>query len=120
VTPRDLARVGEMMRQGGMANGHRIVPEAWVRDTTSTGGNSEAWQRGTMAFLLPQGRYRNKWYQTGGTSGAFFGLGIHGQWLYVDPKAEVVIAKMSSQPEPVDDPLDVEIVAFFEALSRMV
>ena len=120
VTPRDLARVGEMMRQGGIANGQRIVPETWVRDTTSTGGSSEAWQRGTMAFLLPQGRYRNKWYQTGGTSGAFFGLGIHGQWLYVDPKADVVIAKMSSQPEPVDDPLDVEIVAFFEALSRMV
>ncbi|TIP12994.1 serine hydrolase [Mesorhizobium sp.] len=120
VTPRDLARVGEMMRQGGMTNGRRIVPEAWVRDTTGTGGDIEAWQRGTMAFLFPQGRYRNKWYQTGAESGAFCGIGIHGQWLYVDPKAEVVIAKMSSQPEPVDEPLDVEIVAFFKALSLMV
>ncbi|RWM18610.1 MAG: serine hydrolase [Mesorhizobium sp.] len=120
VTPRDLARVGEMMRQGGTANGRRIVPEAWVRDTVSTGGDAEAWQRGTMAFLFPQGRYRNKWYQTGAASGAFCGIGIHGQWLYVDPKAEVVIAKMSSQPEPVDEPLDVDMVAFFEAVSRMV
>ncbi|MDX8536338.1 serine hydrolase [Mesorhizobium abyssinicae] len=120
VTPRDLARVGEMMRQGGMANGRRIVPDAWVRDTVSTGGSFEAWQRGTMAFLFPKGRYRNKWYQTGADSGAFCGIGIHGQWLYVNPKAEVVIAKMSSQPEPVDDRLDVELVAFFEALSRMV
>ncbi|RWC41992.1 serine hydrolase [Mesorhizobium sp.] len=120
VTPRDLAQVGEMMRQGGTANGRRIVPEAWVRDTVSTGGDSEAWQRGTMAFLFPQGRYRNKWYQTGAASGAFCGIGIHGQWLYVNPKAEVVIAKMSSQPEPVDEPLDVDMVAFFEALSRMV
>ncbi|QIA22159.1 serine hydrolase [Mesorhizobium sp. AA22] len=120
VTPRDLAQVGEMMRQGGTANGRRIVPEAWVRDTVSTGGDSEAWQRGTMAFLFPQGRYRNKWYQTGAASGAFCGIGIHGQWLYVNPKVEVVIAKMSSQPEPVDEPLDVDMVAFFEALSRMV
>ncbi|TIR37109.1 MAG: serine hydrolase [Mesorhizobium sp.] len=120
VTPRDLAQVGEMMRQGGTANGRRIVPEAWVRDTVSTGGDSEAWQRGTMAFLFPQGRYRNKWYQTGAASGAFCGIGIHGQWLYVNPTAEVVIAKMSSQPEPVDEPLDVDMVAFFEALSRMV
>jgi CubicO group peptidase (beta-lactamase class C family) len=120
VTPRDLARVGEMMRQGGMANGRRIVPEAWVRDTTGTGGDVEAWQRGTMGFLFPQGRYRNKWYQTGAECGAFCGIGIHGQWLYVNPKAEVVIAKMSSQPEPVDEPLDVDIVAFFEVLSRMV
>ncbi|TJW95488.1 MAG: serine hydrolase, partial [Mesorhizobium sp.] len=120
VTPRDLARIGEMMRQGGMANGRRIVPEAWVRDTVSTGGDAEAWQRGAMAFLFPQGRYRNKWYQTGAASGAFCGIGIHGQWLYVDPKAEVVITKMSSQPEPVNERLDVDMIAFFEALSRMV
>jgi CubicO group peptidase (beta-lactamase class C family) len=120
VTPRDLARVGEMMRQGGTANGSRIVPEAWVRDTVATGGSAEAWQRGTMAFLFPQGRYRNKWYQTGAQSGAFCGIGIHGQWLYVNPRDEVVIAKMSSQPEPVDEPLDLDMVAFFEALSRMV
>ncbi|MER8488855.1 beta-lactamase family protein [Mesorhizobium australicum] len=120
VTPRDLARIGEMLRQGGTANGHRIVPEAWVRDTTSTGGSNEAWRRGTMVSLFPNGRYRNKWYQTGHENGAYCGIGIHGQWLYVDPSTEVVIAKMSSQPEPVDDPLDIEIVAFLEALSRMV
>ncbi|MBZ9859125.1 serine hydrolase domain-containing protein [Mesorhizobium sp. CA12] len=120
MTPRDLARIGEMMRQGGTANGRRIVPEAWVRDTVATGGSFEAWQRGTMAFLFPKGRYRNKWYQTGHHSGAFCGIGIHGQWLYVNPKTEVVIAKMSSQREPVDDKLDGELVAFFEALSGMV
>lgn len=120
MTPRDLARIGEMMRQDGTANGRRIVPEAWVRDTVSTGGSHEAWQRGTMAFLFPKGRYRNKWYQTGHDSGAYCGIGIHGQWIYVNPKTEVVIAKMSSQPEPVDDRLDVDLVSFFEALSAMV
>ncbi|TPO11788.1 serine hydrolase [Mesorhizobium sp. B1-1-5] len=120
MTPRDLARIGEMMRQGGTANGRRIVPEAWVRDTVATGGSHEAWQRGTMAFLFPKGRYRNKWYQTGHDSGAFCGIGIHGQWLYVNPKTEVVIAKMSSQPEPVDDRLDGDVVVFLETLSGIV
>jgi hypothetical protein len=120
MTPRDLARIGEMMRQGGTANGRRIVPEAWVRDTVATGGSHEAWQRGTMAFLFPKGRYRNKWYQTGHDSGAYCGIGIHGQWIYVNPRDEVVIAKMSSQPDPVDDKLDEDIVAFLEALSRIV
>jgi hypothetical protein len=32
----------------------------------------------------------------------------------------VVIAKMSSQPEPVDDKLDQDIVTFLDALSRIV
>lgn len=117
VTPRDLARVGEMMRLGGTAGGRRILPEAWVRDTT-TAGSAEAWQRGEMIHLFPKGRYRNKWYQTG--DGAFCGIGIHGQWLYVDPANETVIVKMSSQPEPVDDPLDLATVAFLRSLSGMV
>jgi CubicO group peptidase (beta-lactamase class C family) len=118
MTPRDLARIGEMMRQGGMAEGRRVVPETWVRDTVETGGNRQAWRRGAMLFLFPGGRYRNKWYQVG--DGAFCGIGIHGQWLYVDPKTEVVIAKLSSQPQPVTDALDLEIVAFLRQLSIMV
>jgi hypothetical protein len=32
----------------------------------------------------------------------------------------VVIAKMSSQPEPVDEKLDDDIVVFLDALSGMV
>ncbi len=118
VTPRDLARVGEMMRQGGVANGRRIVPETWVRDTSASGGDARAWRRGEMATLFPEGRYRNKWYQDG--RGAFYGIGIHGQWLYVDPAREAVIVKMSSQPLPVDDPLDRENIAFLRALAAMI
>ncbi|MBR2686458.1 MAG: serine hydrolase [Aquamicrobium sp.] len=117
MTPRDLARVGEMMRQGGVANGKRVVSETWVRDTT-TAGSLEAWKRGDFAHLFAQGRYRNKWYQSG--KGSYCGIGIHGQWLFVDPASEVVIVKMSSQPTPVDDPLDHDNVDFFEALVRMV
>lgn len=117
LTPRDLARIGEMMRQGGLANGTRVVSEAWVRDT-ATAGDADAWKRGDFGHLFPQGRYRNKWYQSG--KGSYCGIGIHGQWLFVDPASEVVIVKMSSQPEPVDDPLDHDNVAFFEALTTMV
>jgi hypothetical protein len=116
MTPRDLARIGEMMRQGGMADGRRVVAESWVRDTVGA-GSTDAWLRGDMVHLFPKGRYRNKWYQVG--DGAFCGIGIHGQWLYVDPKTETVIVKMSSQPQPVDDPLDIDIVAFLQALGRM-
>ena len=105
ITARDLARVGEMMRQGGMGAAGRVVSEAWVRDTL-TGGDKAAWKAGDMAHLFADGAYRNKWYATGHDSGAFCGIGIHGQWLYVDPEREVVIVKMSSQALPVDDALD--------------
>lgn len=118
MTPRDLARIGEMMRQGGMAHGRRIVSQAWVQDTV-TGGSATAWAQGEAASWLPQGRYRNKWYQTGAGNGAFFALGIHGQWLYVDPRAEVVIAKFSSQPTATVDQAKQLNLALFDAIARM-
>jgi CubicO group peptidase (beta-lactamase class C family) len=31
-----------------------------------------------------------------------FGLGVHGQYLFVAPEQEVVIAKVSSQPPALD------------------
>lgn len=119
MTPRDLARIGEMLRQGGTANGRRIVSQAWVEDTV-TGGSAQAWAGGESTSWLPQGRYRNKWYQTGAGNGAFFALGIHGQWLYVDPHAEMVIAKFSSQPDAIVDDAKMLNLALFEAIARMV
>lgn len=113
LTPRDLARVGEMMRQQGTVDGKAVVPAAWVKDTLNS-GSREAWLRGDLAKLLPEGRYRNKWYQCG--DGSFCTIGIHGQWLFVDPASETVIVKMSSQPEPVDDPLDFDCLALFREL----
>lgn len=117
LTPRDLARLGEMVRQGGVAEGRRLVSEAWITDTIG-GGSKEAWDRSDFHSLFPKGRYRNKWYQTG--EGAYCGIGIHGQWLYIDPATETVIVRMSCQPEPVTDAFDRDNIAFLAQLSRMV
>lgn len=116
MTPRDLARIGEMMRRGGMVNGRQVVPADWVEDTIS-GGDLQAWRTGSFANWLPKGSYCNQWYQTGNASGAFFALGIHGQWLYVDPHAETVIVKFSSQPHPVDNDAKLLNLSLFEAVS---
>jgi CubicO group peptidase (beta-lactamase class C family) len=119
VTARDLARVGEMMRNGGVYEGRRILPESWVKDT-ATGGDREAWKKGDFAFLMPNGSYRNKWYQTGFEGEPYCGIGIHGQWLYVDPANEVVLVKMSSQPLPVDDEMDKQNLVLFQTVTKLL
>ena len=119
MTPRDLARVGEMMRLGGIANGRRILSQEWVADTI-TNGSAKAWAQSKSVEWLPNGRYRSKWYQTGEASRAFFALGIHGQWLYVDPTAEMVVAKFSSQPVPVSNDMKRLNLALFDALASIV
>ncbi|MBW8319893.1 MAG: beta-lactamase family protein [Rhizobium sp.] len=117
VTARDLARVGQMLLDGGTANGRQVVPAAWVEDM-QTAGDPAAWAA-SQPIMLPNGRYRSKWYQTGEPDGAFCAIGIHGQWLYVDPSTETVIVKLSSQPNPLDDELKQDNFAFFRALSRL-
>lgn len=115
VTARDLARVGEMLRNGGNVDGKRLIPEAWLTDMLTL-GDHQAWVDGKSNFF-PKGRYRSQWYQSGEPDGAFCAIGIHGQWLYVDPSTETVIVKLSSQPNPLDDELKHDNFAFFRALS---
>ncbi|OCJ00578.1 6-aminohexanoate hydrolase [Rhizobium sp. AC27/96] len=119
VTARDFARLGELVRREGEVEGRRIIPSEWVRDTVN-GGSRDAWTTGNFADWLPSGSYRNQWYQTGNEDGAFFALGIHGQWLFVNPRSEVVIVKFSSQPDPVDDRLKSLNMALFSAISSIV
>ncbi|MGI9408354.1 MAG: serine hydrolase domain-containing protein [Hyphomicrobiaceae bacterium] len=115
--PHDLARIGELMRKHGVAGDEQVVPAWWIDDITGYSDNA-AWLRGDLAHLFPEGGYRSKWYQTGKASGAFCSIGIHGQWLYVDPSAEVVIARTAAQPEPVDEALDLLHITAFEAVSK--
>lgn len=117
VTLRDLARFGELMRRDGMAEGRQVLPKSWVDDIRSN-GDPEAWRLGATPGFLPGGRYRSKWYMTGNAHGAFCAIGIHDQWIYVDPAAEVVIAKQSSQPVPSDPQMDQLHLAAFDALAR--
>jgi CubicO group peptidase (beta-lactamase class C family) len=118
VTLRDLARFGEMVRNFGRAGDRQIVPRGWIEDILRN-GDQRAWlAQPTAAQFLPAGRYRSQWYMIGNASGAYCAVGIHGQWIYVDPEAEMVIAKLSSQPLPVDDPTDHLLLAAFDAIAR--
>ncbi|WP_176058292.1 serine hydrolase [Paraburkholderia sp. BCC1876] len=116
MTVRDLARVGELVRLGGVVDGRRLIAADWMNDTL-TGGSAEAWRQGSFSDWLPNGKYRNKWYQVGNASGACFAIGIHGQWLYVDPLHETVIAKFSSQPDPTNNEVKRLNLALFESIA---
>ncbi|AYD02610.1 serine hydrolase [Neorhizobium sp. NCHU2750] len=117
LTARDLARVGELIRTGGAIEGRQIIPKGWIADMLEN-GDPEAW-KAANSTAMPNGRYRSQWYQTGAPDGAYCAIGIHGQWLYVDPQNEAVIVKLSSQPNPLDDELKQDNLAFFRTLSRL-
>lgn len=93
---RDLGRFGEMLRNNGRFNGQQVVPEAVVSDIRQ-GGDKRAFAKAGYSQL--QGwSYRSMWWVTHNPDGAFMARGVHGQSIYIDPKAEMVIVRFASHP----------------------
>ncbi|MEZ5854057.1 MAG: serine hydrolase [Hyphomicrobiaceae bacterium] len=103
MTATDLARVGQLLVDGGRRGGREIIPAAWIEDIT-TGGDAAAWQAGPFVEYWPQRdmHYRAKWYVERGPKPLLAAFGIHGQHLYADPANGLVVAKFSSEALPID------------------
>lgn len=103
VTTRDLARLGQLVMDGGLSReGVRVVPAAWIDDMRRN-GDRQAWVDGNFSGMFSNGRYRSCWYDVGDGRGTLAAVGIHGQWLWADPASRVVIAKTACRPVPSDD-----------------
>ena len=112
---RDLARFGEMMRLGGRYNGQQIVP-AFVVDEIRRGGSRELF--GPAGYkTLPGWSYRNMWWVSHNAHQAFTARGIHGQTIYIDPMAEMVIVRFASHPLAANMNLDPTSLPAYEALA---
>ena len=86
---RDYARFGLFMLEDGVAGGRHILPEYWMADAASPKqvGN-ERIEYGYMLWPL--------------RDAAYSAIGIFGQFVYVNPARQVVVAMWSAQPKPVD------------------
>lgn len=93
---RDLAMFGEMIRNEGYFNNQQILPSSVVQDI-QRGGSQEAFAKAGYESLKGWS-YRNMWWITHNEHGAFAARGVHGQTIYVDPTAEMVIVRLASHP----------------------
>jgi CubicO group peptidase (beta-lactamase class C family) len=115
-TLRDLARFGELMRNRGQWNGRQIVP-AGVVDGIAKGGDRQKFEPAGYA-TLPGWSYRNQWWVSHDAHGVYMARGIHGQSLYVDPRAEMVIARYASHPAAGNVANDPVTLPAFAAVAR--
>jgi CubicO group peptidase (beta-lactamase class C family) len=49
-----------------------------------------------------KGPYHHQWWLSSNEHDAYFALGYGGQILYINPLAQLVVAKFSSYPTPVE------------------
>jgi CubicO group peptidase (beta-lactamase class C family) len=116
-TLRDLARFGEAMRLDGWFNGQQIIPEAVVADIRR-GADAAQFARAGYT-TLPGWSYRNMWWVTHNDHGAYSARGIHGQAVWIDPKAEMVVARYGSHPLAANSPhIDPTSLPAYMALAK--
>ena len=113
---RDLARFGEMMRNDGRFNGQQIIAKAVV-DDIRRGGDRSAFPSASYP-TLPGWSYRDMWWVSHNEHGAFMARGIHGQAIYIDPAAEMVVARYASHPMAANAYNDPTSLPAYDALAR--
>lgn len=94
---RDMARIGQLMLNGGTQDGVSIIPEAAIAHIRA-GGDKAAFAKGGYP-LLKGWSYTGMWWISHNPNGAFMARGVHGQAIYVDPAARMVIARFASNPQ---------------------
>ena len=104
-TARDLARVGLMIGNYGYANNKQIIPEVWIDDIIQNGSDT-AWQKriGMDEFGNMPMHYRSFWYVQKNGDPLIHGLGIHAQYLFIDPKLNLSVAWFSSDNDATGSP----------------
>jgi CubicO group peptidase (beta-lactamase class C family) len=117
---RDLARFGAMMLRSGVSlTGEQVVPASWVADTFDGGPDSRAAFAASPSHeLMPGGMYRNQFWFPSADPDVALCLGIHGQMIYLNRRAGVVGAKLSSWPTPQDPNLLYSTLDAFEAIAQ--
>jgi CubicO group peptidase (beta-lactamase class C family) len=102
-TLRDYARFGLLLLHDGVIDGERILPRGWVDEaSTPKMVNGERVDYGYMLWPL-HGR-------------SYSAIGIFGQFVFVDPDRDLVVAMWGAQPKHVDR-YGVDEYEFFHALS---
>ena len=105
-TLRDFARVGQMVLNGGVANGRRIVSADWIRASTQPTGPEDN----------QRGGYGLQWWTFANTD-AFAAIGLQGQYIHIDPSTQTVVVKLSYFPPGDNTAEEGETMAFMAAAS---
>jgi len=88
-TARDWARFGLLYLHDGVWNGQRILPEGWVKWTTSGGSYGALWWLNNE-----EGGYRRHPHIPGD---CFACEGYEGQYVWVVPSADLVVVRMAME-----------------------
>ncbi len=111
---RDLGRLGLLMLDEGEINGQRLFP-AKVVEKIRAGGDPSKF----VGFAtIPNGSYTSQWWVFNNDHGAFAARGVHGQTIYVDPTADMVLVRFASFPKAQNGFIDPTSLPAYQAVAE--
>ncbi len=116
----DMIRFGSLFLRAGVSlTEEQVVPAAWIDDTLDGGPDSrQAFAASPDDAGMPGGMYRNQvWFPYPG-SNVLLCQGMSGQMIYVNRAAEVVAAKLSTQPHLEGPHILPDTLHAFDAVAR--
>jgi CubicO group peptidase (beta-lactamase class C family) len=113
---RDLGRIGLLMLNKGKINGQQLFPQEVV-EQINAGGDKSAFAKAGYK-TLEGGSYRSMWWVFHNKHGAFAARGVHGQTIYIDPTAEMVIVRFSSYPMAKNALIDPTSLPAYQAVAE--
>lgn len=90
LTTRDYAKFGQLFLQGGEWNGQQLISREWVEASTAHSAPALS-DRGVG--------YGYQWWVPMPADQDYFAVGVYGQYIYIDPKTNIVIAKNAADRE---------------------
>ncbi|MDN6180966.1 MAG: beta-lactamase family protein [Halomonas subglaciescola] len=113
-TLRDLGRLGQLVLNGGELDGEQIIPADAI-DNIRQGGSQQAFAKAGYEGL-PDWSYRGMWWVSHDDHGAFAARGVHGQTIWIDPEADMVIVRLASHPKAANAASDATSLPAYRAV----
>jgi CubicO group peptidase (beta-lactamase class C family) len=115
---RDLANFGVAMINDGQFNGQQVLSAPWIQDTVEGDSSSRQCYLDSDYAALGLAHYRNQVWVKDRDKSVSLALGIHGQIIYMDKSSDIVIVKLSTQPESVDVDMFLDAFAAMDAIAE--
>lgn len=112
----DMARIGNLMLNKGEINGERLFPAAVVEHIES-GGDKKAFAKAGYKQLT-NGSYKSMWWLFNNPTPVYAARGVHGQTIYVDPAADMVIVRFASYPVASNSQIDPTSLPAYKAVAN--
>ncbi|MBW7930794.1 MAG: serine hydrolase [Gammaproteobacteria bacterium] len=113
-TLRDLGRLGQLLLDGGQLDGRQLIPPEAVARLTLGGDRGQFARAGLQ---LPGWSYAAMWWHTHDAHRAYTARGVHGQTIWIDPQADMVIVRLASHPQAANAANDAISLAVWRAVA---